>query len=64
MKRWKETIDRTKGYTIKDKNGKDIQVVSNHKESARKVMRTDDKNFLHKLPIKEINANKNLVQNP
>lgn len=64
MKRWKETIDRTKGYTIKDKNGKDVQIVSNHKKSAQKVMRTDDKDFLHKLPIKEINANKNLVQNP
>lgn len=64
MKRWKETIDRTKGYTIKDKNGKDVQVESNHPASVRIKMATDDKDFLHRIPLREINANPNLKQNP
>lgn len=64
MKRWKETVDRTKGYEAMDKDGKEVKVSSNHPASVQRKMATDAKEYLHQLPVKEINANPNLTQNP
>lgn len=49
MKRWKMTIDRTQPNT-------------NHK--TKLLMKTDNLRYLHKLPQRELDANKLLVQNP
>lgn len=49
MKRWKMIIDRTQANT-------------NHR--LKLVMKTDDLRYLHKLPQRELDANKLLVQNP
>ena len=64
MKRWKETIDRTNGYKVTGKDGKEVEIPSNHEASVQLKMATDAKEFLHQLPVKEINANPNLKQNP
>ena len=64
MKRWKETIDRTNGYKVTGKDGKEVEIPSNHEASVQQKMATDAKEFLHQLPVKEINANPNLKQNP
>lgn len=50
MKRWKLPIDRTGKGT-------------NHHVTVRKVTKTDSNTFYHALPQRELDANKNLVQN-
>lgn len=51
MKRWKLDINRNVPDT-------------NHDPSAVFTIATDNDKFIHRLPIKEINANPNLKQNP